>query len=240
MSEARPPSLATYAAIAAVALVAGFGAIYVTFRSGDNARPLPAVASPVSPPSAVRPEPAPKEAPSKTAVSEAGESARPAGIHPLSQGEMAAFVFKRAPEPLAEIRFTDASGAERTLADWKGRVVLLNLWATWCGPCRKEMPGLERLQAELGSDRFEVVALAVDRTGIDGAKRFLNQIKVSTLGLYADAAVRAGSALKAIGMPTTLLIDAEGREIGRLVGPAEWDSEDAKRLVRAHLEKPSR
>ena len=131
--------------------------------------------------------------------------------------------------------FTDAEGKPRTLADWKGRVVLLNLWATWCAPCRKEMPQLENLQKELGSDKFEVVALSVDRTGIAGAKKFLDQIKVERLGVYADATARAGSALRAIGMPTTLLIDREGREVGRLIGPAEWDSADAKRLIEAAL-----
>jgi thiol-disulfide isomerase/thioredoxin len=93
------------------------------------------------------------------------------------------------------------------------------------------MPSLDRLQAELGSDKFEVVALAVDRSGADAAKKFLDDTGVKALKLYADPTTRSGSALKAIGMPTTILIDTEGREIGRLPGPAEWDSADAKRLI---------
>jgi thiol-disulfide isomerase/thioredoxin len=93
------------------------------------------------------------------------------------------------------------------------------------------MPSLDRLQRQLGSDKFEVVALAVDRTGLDAARKFLDGIGVKSLALYADPTTRSGSALRAIGMPTTILIDAEGREIGRLPGPAEWDSDAAKALV---------
>jgi thiol-disulfide isomerase/thioredoxin len=148
---------------------------------------------------------------------------------------MAAFVFRKEPEALPEIKFQDAEGKVRTLADWHGKVVLLNLWATWCVPCRKEMPALDRLQEELGSDRFEVVAVSVDRKGIEGARRFLDETKAGKLGLYVDPTTRMLADLKAIGLPATLLIDAQGREIGRLLGPAEWDSEDAKRLIRAAL-----
>ena len=146
---------------------------------------------------------------------------------------MAAFVFKPAPEALPKVTFVDAAGKERTLDDWKGKVVLLNLWATWCAPCRKEMPGLDRLQAELGSDKFEVVAVSVDRTGIAGAKKFLDQIKVEKLAVLADPTARMGTTLRAIGMPATLLLDAEGREIGRLVGPAEWDTPEGKALIQS-------
>jgi thiol-disulfide isomerase/thioredoxin len=146
---------------------------------------------------------------------------------------MAAFVFKKDPETLPEVRFQDAHGAEKSLADWRGKVVLVNLWATWCAPCRKEMPALDRLQKELGSPKFEVVAISVDRTGLAGARKFLDETKVENLALYADPTTRLSSQLKAVGLPITVLLDTEGREIGRLVGPAEWDSEDAKRLIRA-------
>ena len=157
------------------------------------------------------------------------------GANPLSKGEMAAFVFKRSPEPLPEFTFVDGTGTERSLKDWHGRVVLLNLWATWCAPCRKEMPALDRLQQVLGSDRFEVLALSVDRGGTEKSQKFLDQIEVKALKLYVDPTGRATSLLKAVGLPATLLIDAQGREIGRLTGPAEWDSEDAKRLIQAAL-----
>ena len=146
---------------------------------------------------------------------------------------MAAFVFKKEPEALSEVRFQDANGTEKTLSDWRGKVVLVNLWATWCAPCRKEMPALDRLQKELGSSKFEVVAISIDRTGLAGARKFLDETGVKNLALYADPTTKLSSVLKAVGLPVTVLIDAEGREIGRLVGPAEWDSEDAKRLIRA-------
>jgi thiol-disulfide isomerase/thioredoxin len=149
---------------------------------------------------------------------------------------MAAFVFRKEPEALPAIKFQDAEGRERTLTDWRGKVVLLNLWATWCLPCRKEMPSLDRLQKELGSDKFEVVALSVDRKGVEASKKFLNETKVERLGLYVDASARAISELRVVGLPATLLLDGQGREIGRLLGPAEWDSEDAKRLIRSVLQ----
>lgn len=216
---ARKIALATSLGVAAVAGLVGFGAVYVMFRDVDNAAQAPAGAGTANVAATVLPS-----AP---------------GANPLSKGHMAAFVFKKTPEALPEIAFVDAGGQPRTLKDWSGKVVLLNLWATWCAPCRKEMPALDRLQKELGGEKFEVVALAVDRTGIDGAKAFLEQIKVDGLKLYADPRARAGTVLKAIGMPTTLLLDAQGREIGRLVGPAEWDSEDAKKLIEAALREGS-
>ena len=202
--------------VLAAALV-GFGAIYVTLGRPDNAK----TSAPAETPAAAAPGTAPQSLP-------AGP-----GANPLSKGDMAAFVFKKEPEALPDFTFADGTGADRSLKDWEGRVVLLNLWATWCAPCRKEMPGLDRLQQALGSDRFEVVALSVDRGGAEASKKFLDQIKIQDLKLYVDATSRATTQLKAVGLPTTLLIDAQGREIGRLTGPAEWDSEDAKRLIQA-------
>ena len=218
----RPP-IVLAAALTAIAALAGFGAVYVMARDADNGetRPVPAT---------VRVAQAPA-APSAPATLPSGP-----GTNALSTGQMAAFVFKKAPETLPDFVFLDASGKERTLKDWRGKVVLLNLWATWCIPCRKEMPGLERLQKELGSDKFEVVAVSADRKGVEGAKTFLDGIKVAGLGLYADPTVRVTSTLKAIGLPATLLVDRDGREIGRLTGPAEWDSPEAKALVKAALQ----
>ncbi len=218
--NARPGStrtgLSTAVWAAAIAALAGFAAVYVTLGRPDNT---------------VRPvvqTPAPE--PRKQAQAPAGP-----GTNPLSQGQMAAFVFRKAPEELPEVRFLDAAGKERTLADWRGKVVLLNLWATWCLPCRKEMPALDRLQREMGSDTFQVVAVSVDRTGLAGAKKFLAETKTETLALYADPTARMAATLRAAGLPATLLLDRQGREIGRLLGPAEWDGEDAKRLVAAAM-----
>ncbi|MGE0023353.1 MAG: TlpA family protein disulfide reductase [Hyphomicrobium sp.] len=146
-----------------------------------------------------------------------------------------AFVYTKTPQPLADVNFVDGTGAPKTLADFRGKTVLLNLWATWCAPCREEMPSLDRLQRELGSDTFEVVALAVDRTGLESARKFLDSIGVTSLALYADPTTRSGSALRAVGMPTTILIDPEGREIGRLPGPAAWDSAEAKALIAGEM-----
>jgi thiol-disulfide isomerase/thioredoxin len=212
-SPTRAPIAVLWAA--ALAAVIGFAAVYVTFGRSDNA---------------VRPT---AETPST--ISSGKQLALPSGpgSNALSQGHMAAFVFKKEPETLPDVRFQDANGAEKTLADWRGKVVLVNLWATWCAPCRKEMPALDRLQRELGSSKFEVVAISVDRTGLAGARKFLDETNVQNLALYADPTTKLSSALKAVGLPITLLLDTEGREIGRLVGPAEWDSEDAKRLIRA-------
>ena len=217
-------SFATYAWTAALAALAGFAAVYVTLLGPDNGNREREGAATVK---------------SVDVAASSGEPAKALpsgpGANPLSTGTMAPFVFKKAPEPVPDTVFLDATGKERTLKDWQGKVVLLNLWATWCAPCRKEMPSLDRLQAELGSDKFEVVAISVDKTGIDGAKKFLEQIKVEKLGVFADPSIKLGTALKAIGMPSTILIDRESREVGRLVGPAEWDSDEAKRLIKAML-----
>ena len=212
-SPARAPIAALWAA--AIAAVAGFAAVYVTFGRSDNA---------------VRPA-----ADTPSTISSVKQLTLPSGpgSNALSQGHMAAFVFKKEPETLPEVRFQDANGAEKSLADWRGKVVLVNLWATWCAPCRKEMPALDRLQKELGWPKFEVVAISVDRTGLAGARKFLDETKVENLALYADPTTRLSSLLKAVGLPITVLLDSQGREVGRLVGPAEWDSDDAKRLIRA-------
>lgn len=214
--------MATSAAVALLSALAGFAAIYVTVGRPDNAGGDASRAMP--------PTPAVQSEDRSAARLPAGP-----GVNPLSTGEMAAFVFKKAPEPLPDILFLDGTGTTRSLKDWHGKVVLLNLWATWCAPCRKEMPALDRLQAELGSDKFEVVALSVDRTGLDGAKKFLDQINLQSLKLYADPTAKIGSELKIAGLPATLLLDRAGREIGRLTGPAEWDSAAAKRLIQAAM-----
>ncbi len=211
-SEAGP---FTYAVAAALTFAVGFAAVYVTLGRPDN--------KVQQAPAQIQPAPALKELP------------KGPGANPLSAGEMAGFVFKKTPEDLPEFGFVDGDGKSRTIKDWAGKVVLLNLWATWCAPCRKEMPSLDRLQKVLGSDRFEVMALAVDRTGADSAKKFLDSIKIENLKLYVDASARSGSTLKAPGLPTTILVGKDGREIGRLVGPAEWDGPDANRLIEAAL-----
>lgn len=211
-TRAPARSIAAVIALAATAALIGFAAVYGTLGRPDN-----------------------------TGLSEAEAPAKPADAAETRRRVpgLPAFVFKQTPEPLADVAFVDGAGMAMSLKDFRGKIVLLNLWATWCAPCREEMPSLDRLQQELGSDTFEVVALAVDRTGAAAAQKFLDEIGVKGLKLYADPTTRSGSALKAIGMPTTILIDAEGREIGRLPGPAEWDSDDAKNLIREAMAGPA-
>ena len=128
------------------------------------------------------------------------------------------------PQPLPEIAFKDEQGAAVTPSAWRGKLVVLNVWATWCGPCRKEMPTLDRLQGRLGGDRFDVVALSIDRAGAGVVRRFFDEIDIKNLKIFIDETGRASRDLKVFGLPATLLIGPDGRELGRLVGPAEWDT----------------
>ena len=145
------------------------------------------------------------------------------------------FVMHESPKPLPAIAFEDEQGRAQSLSDFHGKVVLLNIWATWCGPCRREMPALDRLQATLGGPEFEVVALSIDRTGIEAVRKFYAEVGVRNLTIHIDSSGKAARELGAIGIPATFLIDREGREIGRLIGPAEWDApgivEFLKRVV---------
>lgn len=145
--------------------------------------------------------------------------------HPVLAAETPPnFAMHEAPKPVPEIQFQDGEGQPKTLAEYSGKVVLLNVWATWCIPCRKEMPTLDRLQAELGGPDFEVVALSIDRSGPDAARKFFAEIGIQHLALNIDASGKAMFELGIIALPATILIDREGREVGRLIGPAEWDS----------------
>lgn len=165
--------------------------------------------------------------------------ARAQQLTPMVRGEIAALQVAREPRRLPDLAFGDASGARKTLADWRGRTVLLNLWATWCVPCRQEMPALAALQSQLGSDRFEVVAVNIDTRDPDKPKAWLREVGVTGLRYYADPNAKVFQDLKAVGkafgMPTTLLIDPNGCEIATLAGPAEWAGGDALALVRAAI-----
>jgi thiol-disulfide isomerase/thioredoxin len=162
-------------------------------------------------------------------------------IAPLARGEVAAINVAKSPLRLPDLTFKDASGKDLSLADWRGRTVLLNLWATWCVPCRREMPTLDALQAKLGGPDFQVVAVNIDTRDPDKPKTFLKEINIKNLTYYADESARSFQELKAVGrafgMPTTVLIDPQGCEIGIIAGPAEWASNDAIKLIQAALEK---
>jgi thiol-disulfide isomerase/thioredoxin len=160
-------------------------------------------------------------------------------LAPLARGEVAAVSIAAAPKLLPELVFSDGSGRARALAEWRGRVVLLNLWATWCVPCRKEMPALDALEAKLGGPRFEVVAVNIDTRNPDKPRAWLSEAGIGHLAYYADPSAKVFQELKlagkAFGMPTTLIVDAQGCELGTLAGPAEWASDDALKLIGAAL-----
>jgi thiol-disulfide isomerase/thioredoxin len=145
------------------------------------------------------------------------------------------FVLHEAPKPLPEIAIADGEGKVGALSDFRGKVVLLNIWATWCVPCRKEMPTLDRLQAQLGGPGFEVVTLSIDRGGAGTVRKFYGEIGIQHLAVQLDAKAEAPSALGTFGLPTTLLIDRQGWEIGRLIGPAEWDSREMIRFLKTTI-----
>jgi thiol-disulfide isomerase/thioredoxin len=160
-------------------------------------------------------------------------------IAPLAHGEVAAVTVAEDARKIPTLAFRDATGAARSLAEWQGRTVLVNLWATWCVPCRKEMPTLDALEEKLGGPDFEVVAVNIDTRDPDKPKTWLRDIGIGHLAYYADPNAKVFQDLKAvgkaIGMPTTLLVDPNGCEIASLAGPAEWASADGVKLVSAAL-----
>ena len=158
-------------------------------------------------------------------------------LAPLAHGDVAALTMATVPLRLPDLAFEDAEGRPKKLSDWRGRTVLVNLWATWCLPCRKEMPALENLQTRLGGPNFEVVAVNIDTRDPEKPKNFLKEANLTRLAYFSDQKAKVFQDLKAIGralgMPTSVLVDGEGCEIATIAGPAEWDSEDAVKLITA-------
>ena len=159
------------------------------------------------------------------------------GSSGTSQAGPLGFVMHSQAKQLDNVSFVKGDGASVQLADLKGKVLLLNIWATWCPPCRKEMPSLDRLQAKLGGSDFEVVALSIDTDakGLSSVKTFYTQVGIRHLRIFQDPTWTAGFKLGTVGVPTTLLIDRQGRELGRLTGTAEWDGGEALALVRGAM-----
>ncbi|MBG1233699.1 TlpA family protein disulfide reductase [Aestuariivirga litoralis] len=149
---------------------------------------------------------------------------------------MAAYIKQPQPKDLAPFAMVDASGAPKDISALKGKVTLLNLWATWCAPCRKEMPELAKLQKEMGGPDFQVVELSEDLKGYQASADFLKQVGADNLTLYADQKATALDAVKAPGLPVTLLLNREGQEVGRLLGPAPWASDEAKAIIKAAID----
>jgi thiol-disulfide isomerase/thioredoxin len=175
----------------------------------------------------------------------AGDSAcRPAinlshKLAPLAQGEVAALTMATVPLQLPDLSFEAADGTAKKLSDWRGRTVLVNLWATWCVPCRREMPALESLQTKLGGPNFEVVAINIDTRDPAKPKNFLKDANLTRLDYYSDQKAKVFQDLKsvgrALGMPTSVLVDGQGCEIATIAGPAEWGSDDAVKLITAAI-----
>ncbi len=208
----KPRGLLFLGAAAVAGIIAGVVAVYVGSLSGGNT-----VAAANCPASA------------QTA----------AALGPLAAGEVAAFQVATEAESFADLAFLAPDGTQTTLASLSGKTLLINLWATWCAPCREEMPALAELEEQLGGEDFSVVAINVDVRNEERARAFLDDIGVSNLPFYSDPSMGVFNALKgrglAFGLPTTLLVDENGCRLGVLAGPAEWASDDAKALVRAAL-----
>jgi thiol-disulfide isomerase/thioredoxin len=156
-----------------------------------------------------------------------------------SEVSQRAMTLRDQPMSVPSFRFTDEARRSLSIEDFQGKIVLLNVWATWCAPCRKEMPTLDRLSQELGGPEFQIVPLSIDRAGVEAVRRFYAKTGISGLGVYVDKADAATRALKLDGLPTTLLIDRNGQELGRITGPAEWDSAEMVGLIKSFIASPS-
>jgi thiol-disulfide isomerase/thioredoxin len=157
----------------------------------------------------------------------------------LRDGDMKKLIFHETSKPVSDIPFEHADGSEGTLADYKGKYVVLNFWATWCAPCRKEMPMLSELQTELGGEAFEVVTLATGRNAPQAMQRFFDEIGVDNLPLHRDPKSAIAREMGVLGLPITMILSPEGEELARLLGDAEWNSDSAKAILRALIEKPA-
>jgi thiol-disulfide isomerase/thioredoxin len=160
-------------------------------------------------------------------------------LAPLVKGEVGALTVATKPMQMPDLAFADAAGNAKKLSDWKGRTVLLNLWATWCVPCRKEMPALDNLQGKLGGKTFEVVAVNIDTRDAEKPKAFLKEGNLTRLDFFSDQKAQVFQDLKsaglALGMPTSVLVDGDGCEIAAMSGGAGWDSDDAVKLITAAI-----
>lgn len=219
MIDDTPAFFRNRSAVALAALLAAAGAALLYVKGGDSGK---------------------KEAGGVCAA--AATTAK--SVAGLAKGEVAAMTVASEPEPMPNLTFNGPDGRPRTLADFKGKTLLLNIWATWCVPCRAEMPALDRLQQQAGSDKFEVVTINVDTSRLDRPKAFLDEIGVKSLALYADPKADVFFQLKqtgeVLGLPTTFLVDPAGCRIGVMAGPAPWDSAEGRAFVARAVESAGR
>jgi thiol-disulfide isomerase/thioredoxin len=174
----------------------------------------------------------------------AGAAKTAEAVKDLAKGEVAAMNISKAPEKLPDFAFNDPEGKPVSLAAFRGKTVLFNVWATWCVPCRAEMPELDKLQGEFGSDKFQVVTVNIDTSRPERPKKFFEETGAKALTLYADPKANVFYELKqsgkALGLPVTILLDPEGCQIGLMNGPAAWHSAEATALVTKALEAAAR
>lgn len=156
-------------------------------------------------------------------------------LEALRDGSMKKLNFHAASKPAGTEPYTTAEGGSATIADHAGRYVLVNFWATWCAPCRKEMPGLQALQQEFGGEKFEVLTIATGRNPPQAMKKFFNEVGITALPLHTDPKQKLARQMGVLGLPVTVLLDPSGREIARLTGDAEWDSDSARAIFAALL-----
>jgi len=156
-----------------------------------------------------------------------------ASLEALRSGSIKKLVFHSEPRPVSDEVFVDAANGEHTLAEYRGKIVLVNFWATWCAPCRKEMSSLDRLQAELGGSGFEVVTIATGRNPLPAVKKFFADEGVTNLPILLDPKSQLARNMAVLGLPVSVILDRDGNEIARLTGDAEWDGDSAKAILRA-------
>ena len=163
----------------------------------------------------------------------AGLAADIAALEALREGDMKKLVFHAQPQPVADIPFTSEDGSAMTLAAFQGKHIVLNFWATWCAPCRKEMPELNALQKEFGGEAFEVVTIATGRKSEAGMRRFFEETGVDALPLHRDPKQQLARNMAVLGLPITVILNPEGLEIARLRGDADWHSDSARAIIGA-------
>ena len=145
------------------------------------------------------------------------------------------FTLHDAPQKMPEVRFVTEDGTRKTLDAFHGKVILLNIWATWCPPCVTEMPMLDALQADMGSAKFEVVTLSLDTGGVPVVRRFFDRVGIKHLTMYVDQTMLSFTNLRIVGLPTTMIVNADGRELARLIGPATWNDPDMKAFLKTYI-----